>query len=149
MSEKDDKKWIATSSAEGYPVIEHDDYGSIAAWTNTQAKQLAHLLNTGVGPKPELPAEVVELLEYLNNENESTHGFVKELGRLSHKCAHLLPPKHRCIREGCEGVPRTDFVKAMGLYTVECKQCGILGNFQESESEAWKAFYQNKSGMPS
>ena len=42
-----DKKWSATHSAEGYPVIKHDDYGLIPAWTDDIASVLVALLEDG------------------------------------------------------------------------------------------------------
>jgi len=147
-----DKKWTVVNNANGCPCIKNNNYGLIPAWTTEIAERVALLLNTGAEPKPELPAEVVELLEYVYGlrtkyfTGADRSDFIVNVREMVDKCAHLLPPKHRCIRAGCKGVPRTDFVKAMGLYTVECKQCGILGSFQESESEAWKAFYGNDTG---
>jgi len=89
MSDQD-KKWVARASYGSDHIITavHPDHKDVTIWNTESADHVLSLLNAE--PKPELPAEVVELLEYLNN---NLPNFRDQIQQMVEACAHLLPPK--------------------------------------------------------
>jgi len=86
MSDQNNKDWVVLHSNNNHVAVSSDTHGNVSIWRSESADHILSLLNADT--KPELPAEVVELLEYLDkfSIDPITDNMVE-------KCTHLLKPK--------------------------------------------------------